>query len=175
MKNSFRYFKISPEVIRLAVMMYIRFPLSLRQVEELLFERGIDVSYETVRFWWNRFGPLFATQIRKRRLTHPGNHSNWRWHPDEVFVKVNDETRYLWRAVDHEGKVFDAIVTKKRDRKAALNILKRLIKKYGRPAKIVTDQSRSYKAALNDLGGNIPHETTRWMNNRAENSHLVFR
>lgn len=174
MKNPFRYFKTSPEVIRLAVMMYIRFPLSLRQVEELLFERGIDVSYETVRFWWNRFGPLFATQIRKRRLTHPGYHSNWQWHLDEVFVKVNGETRYLWRAVDHEGEVLDAIVTKKRDRKATLNILKHLIKKYGRPAKIVTDRLRSYKAALNDLDGNIPHETTRWMNNRAENSHLYF-
>ena len=175
MKNPFRYFKTSPDVIRLTVMMYIRFPLSLRQVEELLFERGIDVSYETVRFWWNRFEPLFAAQIRKRRLTHPGYHSNWRWHLDEVFVKVNGETRYLWRVVDHEGEVLDAIVTKKRDRKAALNILKRLIKKYGRPAKIVTDRLRSYKAALNDLGGNIPHETKRWMNNRAENSHLIFR
>lgn len=155
--------------------MYIRFPLSRRQVEELLFERGIDASYETVRFYWNRFGPMFAAQIRKKRLQHPGLHSNWRWHLDEVFVKVNGETRYLWRAVDHEGEVLDAIVTRKRDRKAALSLLKRLMKRYDHPASIVTDRLRSYKAALHDLGVTTPHETGRWMNNRAENSHLTFR
>jgi len=143
-EESIQIFQNIPEVIRLAVMMYIRFPLSLRQVEDLLFERGIDVSYETIRFWWNRFGPLFAAQIRMKRLQHPGYHSNWRWHLDEVFVKVNGDTRYLWRAVDHEGEVLDAIVTEKRDRKAAMRLLKRLIKKYGRPQLIVTDQLRSY-------------------------------
>ena len=100
MQNPFRYFNSSPEVIRLAVMMYIRYPLSLRQVEDLLSERGIDICHETVRFWWNRFGPLFAAEIRKRR-----SHSNWRWHLDEVFVRINGETHYLWRAVDHEGEV----------------------------------------------------------------------
>lgn len=88
MKNPFRYFKTSPEVIRLAVMMYVRFPLSLRNVEDLLHERGIDVSYETIRFWWNRFGPLFAAEIRKHRYTHPVSYSKWRWHLDEVFVKI---------------------------------------------------------------------------------------
>ena len=92
MKNPFRYFNSSPEVIRLAVMMYIRYPLSLRQVEDLLFERGIDICHETVRFWWNRFGPMFAAEIRKRRVHHR-SHSNWRWHVDEVFVKINGETR----------------------------------------------------------------------------------
>ena len=105
MRNPFRYFNSSPEVIRLVVMMYVRFPLSLRQVEDLLSERGIDICHEMVRFWWNRFGPLFAAEIRKRR-----SHSNWRWHLDEVFVRINGETHYLWRAVDHEGEVLEVFV-----------------------------------------------------------------
>ena len=88
-QNPFRYFKTSPEIIRLAVMMYVRFPLSLRNVEDLLHERGIDFCHETVRYWWNRFGPLFAGKIRKKRLYLSQNHSNWRWHLDEVFVKIN--------------------------------------------------------------------------------------
>ena len=96
MRNPFRYFNSSPEVIRLTVMLYIRYPLSLRQVEDLLFERGIDICHETVRFWWNRFGPLFAAEIRKRRVHH-SSYSQWRWHLDEVFVKINGETHYLWR------------------------------------------------------------------------------
>ena len=97
MQNPFRYFNSSPEVIRLAVMLYVRFPLSLRQVEDLLHERGIDVSYETVRYWWNRFGPLFSSVIRKRRVGH-GSYSLWRWHLEEVFVRINGKTHYLWRA-----------------------------------------------------------------------------
>ncbi len=156
-------------------MMYVRFPLSLRNVEEILFERGIDISHETVRFWWNRFGPLFASEIRKKRLNHPVRHSNWRWHLDEVFVKVSGERRYLWRAVDHEGTVLDAVVTKKRDRKAALKLLKTLMKRYGRPAVIVTDRLKSYSSALRGLRFSGDHEVGRWMNNRAENSHLDFR
>jgi transposase-like protein len=101
MRNPFRCFNSSPEVIRLTVMMYVRYPLSLRQVEDLLFERGIDICHETVRLWWNRFGPMFAAAIRKRRVHHR-SYSSWRWHLDEVFVKINGETHYLWRAVDHE-------------------------------------------------------------------------
>ena len=93
MKNPFRYFNSSPEVIRLAVMMYIRYPLSLRQVEDLLFERGIDICHEAVRSWWNRFGPMFAAEIRKRRVDHRLC-SHWRWHLDEVFVRINDEIYY---------------------------------------------------------------------------------
>jgi putative transposase len=119
MRNPFRYFNSSPEVIRLTVMMYIRYPLSLRQVEDLLFERGIDICYETVRFWWNRFGPMFAAEIRKRRIHHR-SYSCWRWHLDEVFVRINGETHYLWRAVDHEGEVLEVFATKRRDRRAAL-------------------------------------------------------
>ncbi len=102
MRDPFRYFNSSPEVIRLAVMMYIRYPLSLRQVEDLLFERGIDICHETVRYWWNRFGPMFAAEIRKRRIHHQ-SFSQWRWHLDELFVRINGETHYLWRAVDQQS------------------------------------------------------------------------
>ena len=139
MKNPFRYFNSSPEVIHLAVMMYIRYPLSLRQVEDLLFERGIDICHETVRFWWNRFGPMFAAEIRKRRVRH-SSYSQWRWRLDAVFVKINGETHYLWRAVDHEGEVLEVFATKRRDRRAALKFLKRTMKRYGRPLSIVTDR-----------------------------------
>ncbi len=94
MRNPFRYFNSSSEVIRLTVMMYIRYPLSLRQVADLLSERGIDICHETMRFWWSRFGPMFAAQIRKRHLHHR-SYSRWRWHLDEVFVRINGETHYL--------------------------------------------------------------------------------
>ena len=174
MNNPFRYFNSSPEVIRLAVIMYIRYPLSLRQVEDILFERGIDISHETVRYWWNRFGPMFASEIRKRRI-HGRNWSNWRWHLDEVFVRINGETHYLWRAVDHEGEVLEAFVTKRRDRRAALKFLKRTMKRYGRPWSIVTDRLRSYSAAMKALGNPGRQECGRWLNNRAENSHQPFR
>ena len=173
--NPFRYFKTSPEIIRLAVMMYVRFPLSLRNVEDLLHERGIDISHETVRYWWNRFGPLFASEIRKKRLHPISNHSNWRWHLDEVFVKINGETHYLWRAVDHEGEVLETFVSKRRDRKAALGFLKKIMKRHGQPKAIVTDKLPSYRAALKMIGNEGIQETGRWVNNRAENSHLTFR
>ena len=174
MTNPFKYFKTSPEVIRLAVMMYIRFPLSLRHVEELLFERGIDICHETVRYWWNRFGPLFATEIRRRRI-HQRLYSSWRWNLDEVFVRINGETYYLWRAVDHEGEVLEAFVTKKRDRKAAVRFLKNAMKRYGRPKALVTDGLASYPAAMREIGNEVCQETGRWLNNRAENSHQPFR
>jgi len=164
MKNPFRYFNSSPEIIRLAVMMYIRYPLSLRQVEDLLSERGIDICHETVRFWWNRFGPLFAAEIRKRRIHH---HSHSNWHLDEVFVRINGETHYLWRAVDHEGEVLEVFATKRRDRKAALRFMKRAMKRYGRPRSIVTDRLRLYRAALKIIG-NVDNQTCqRRLNNRA--------
>ena len=131
MSSPFRYFNSSPEVIRLAVMMYVRYPLSLRQVEDLLFERGIDIWHETVRFWWNRFGPMFAAEIRRRRVKPDQCYSRWRWHLDEVFVKINGEAHYLWRAVDHEGEVLEVFATKRRDRGAALRFLKRTMKRYG--------------------------------------------
>jgi putative transposase len=174
-QNPFRYFKTSPEIIRLAVMMYVRFPLSLRNVEDLLHERGIDICHETVRYWWNRFGPLFAREIRKKRMHPIPNHSNWKWHLDEVFVKINGETHYLWRAVDHEGEVLEAFVSKRRDRKAALDFLKKIMKKYGVPKVIVTDRLRSYHAAMKIIGNETNQKIGRWKNNRCENSHLPFR
>ena len=112
MNNPFRYFNSSPEVIRLAVMMYIRYPLSWRQVEDILFERGIDISHETVRCWWNRVGSMFAGEIRRRRVD--GRHwSNWRWPFAEVCVRITGERHDLWRAVDHEGEVLEVFVTKR--------------------------------------------------------------
>ncbi len=170
----FRGFRTSPEIIRLAVMMYVRFPLSLRNVEDLLHERGIDVSHEAIRFWWHRFGPKFASEIRKRRIEGMRS-SQWRWHLDEMFVKINGEMRYLWRAVDHEGEVLESYVTRNRDKKAALKFLKKAMKKHGRTGVFVTDKLRSYGAALKDLGAADRQETGRWLNNRAENSHLPFR
>ena len=118
-RSPFKYFKTSPEIIRLAVVLYIRFPLSLRDVEDLLHERGIDISHETVRFWWHRFGPTFANEIRKRRIEGMRT-SRWQWHLDEVFVKINGERHYRWRAVDHEGEVLERFVAKTRDKKASL-------------------------------------------------------
>ncbi len=174
MHNPFRYFNSSPEVIRLTVMMYIRYPLSLRQVEDLLFERGIDICHESVRFWWNRFGPMFAAEIRKR-CVHHSSYSQWRWHLGEVFVKINGETHYLWRAVDHEGEVLEVFATKRRDRGAALKFIKRTMKRYGRPWAIVTDRLRSYGAAMKAIGIVERQECGRWLNNRAENSHQPFR
>ncbi len=174
LRSPFRYFKTSPEIIRLAVMMYVRFPLSLRNVEDLLHERGIDICHETVRFWWHRFGPLFASDIRKRRVEGMRS-SHWRWYLDEVFVKINGERHYLWRAVDHEGEVLESFVTKTRDKKAALKFLRKSLKRHGSAQAIVTDRLRSYGAALRDLGISDRQETGRWANNRAENSHQPFR
>ncbi|CUH07702.1 Transposase IS66 family protein [Jannaschia seosinensis] len=173
-RSPFKYFKTISEIIRLAVMMYVRFPLSLRNVEDLLHERGVDVSHETVRFWRHRFGPLFAGEIRKRRIEGLKS-SRWRWHLDEMFVKINGEQHYLWRAVDHEGEVLESFVTKTRDKKAALKFLRKAMKKHGRADVLVTDKLRSYGAALKDLGMTDRQETGRWLNNRAENLHLPFR
>ncbi|MCL5778970.1 IS6 family transposase [Limibaculum sp. FT325] len=173
-RSPFRNFKTSPEIIRLAVMMYVRFPLSLRNVEDLLHERGIDISHETVRFWWHRFGPMFAAEIRKRRVEGMRS-SRWRWHLDEMFVKINGEMHYLWRAVDHEGEVLESFVTKTRDRKAALKFLRKAMRRHGPPEVIATDRLRSYGAALKAVGAAGRQDTGRWRNNRAENSHLPLR
>jgi putative transposase len=174
MRNPFRCFNSSPEVIRLTVMRYVRYPLSLRQVEDILFERGIDISHETVRFWWNRFGPLFASEIRRRRV-HQRSYSLWRWHVDEVFVRINGVQHYLWRAVDHEGEVIEVFASKRRNRKAALEFLRRAMKRYGSPKIIVTDRLASYGAALKVLRIKLRQRCGRWLNNRAENSHQPFR
>ena len=154
--------------------MYIRYSLSPRQVEDLLFERGIDICHETVRFWWNQFGPMFAAEIRKRRVHHR-SFSQWRWHPDEVFVRINGKTQYLWRTVDHEGEVLEVYTTKRRNRKAALKFLQRAMKRYGRPKATVTERLRSYRAAMKVIGNAADQTCGRWLNNRAENSHQPFR
>ena len=169
------YFKTSPEIIRLAVMMHVRFPLSLRNVEDLRHERGIDISHETVRFWWNRFGPLFAAEIRRRRGDRKCSGTHWQWHLDKVFVKINEEQHYLWRAVDHEGEVLESFVTKCRDRKAALKFLRKTMKRHGKPQIFVIDKLRSYGAAMKVIGSADKQETGRWLNNRAKNAHQPSR
>ena len=153
----------------------MRFPLSLRNVEDLLFERGIDLCHETVRLWWNRFGPMFAADIRRQRVNHMRGFRQWKWHLDEVFVKINGERHYLWRAVDQEGEILESYVTKKRDKAAALAFMKKALKRHGRPEKIVTDGLRSYPAAMRELGNLDRREIGSWLNNRVENSHLPFR
>ncbi len=172
--NPFRWFDSSPEVIRFVVMLYVRYPLSLRNVEDLLHERGIDICHETVRLWWRRFGPLFASEIRRKRVQGMRS-SKWRWHLDEVYVRINGEMRYLWRAVDHEGEVLESYVTKTRDKAAALKFIKKALKRHGSPKAIVTDGLRSYGAALKELNIQDRQEVGRWLNNRAENSHQPFR
>ena len=170
--NHFKYYKTSPEIIKLAVMYYVRFPLSLREVEDILHERGIDISYETIRYWWNKFGILFSREMKKSSSHYA---SNWRWHIDEVFIKINGENFYLWRAIDHEGTILDCYVSKRRDKRTALKVLRKLVSRYGRPQEIVTDKLRSYKAALEEL--NLAHvqNTEKSLNNKIENSHLLFR
>ena len=156
-------------------MMYVRFPLSLRNVEDLLFERGIDICHETVRQWWNRFGPLFAGDIRRQRVSRMKGIRHWRWHLDEMYVKLNGEMVYLWRAVDHEGEVLESYVTKTRDKAAALTFMKKALKRHGPAEIITTDGLRSYRAAMVELGCEQKQEMGRWANNRAENSHQPFR
>lgn len=155
-------------------MLYFRFSLSLRNVEDLLQERGIYVSHETIRFWWHWFGPLFASEIR-RRVQQLRAFSRWQWHVDEVFVKINGEGHYLWRAVDHEGEVLESVVTKRRNKRAVLKMLRKLMRRYGPPEVLVTDRFPSYEAALRDLGCDDLQACGRWLNNRVENSYLPFR
>ena len=173
--NPFRYFHSSPELIRQVVMLYIRFPLSLRNVEDLLFKRGYDLCHETVRLWWNRFGPMFAGEIRRKRVNHMRGFRQWRWHLDEMYVKLNGEMVYLWRAVDHEGEILESYVTTSRDKAAALTFMKKALKRHGAPESIVTDGLKTYSASMRDLGNGEKQEIGRYANNRVENSHLPFR
>jgi putative transposase len=164
-------YRFPPEIIRQAIWLYLRFTLSFRDVEDLLAERGVVVSYETVRRWVNHFGPIIATDLRKRR---PRPHSIW--HLDEVYLKIGGRTVYLWRAVDAEGEVLDVLVQSKRNRHAALKLMRKLLKKYAFvPERMVTDDLRSYGFAARDLGLESRRERGRWKNNRAENSHQPTR
>ncbi len=166
-KISYSGYRFPPEIIQQAIWLYLRFTLSFRDVEELLAERGIMVSYETVRRWVNHFGPMIAADLRKRR---PKPHTTW--HLDEVYLKIDGHLVYLWRAVDSEGEVLDVLVQTKRNKAAALKLMRKLLKKYGfLPENLVTDDLRSYHAAARDLGIEHRHRTGRWRNNRAENSH----
>jgi putative transposase len=168
---SYLRYRFPAEVIQHAVWLYFRFPLSFRDVDDLLTQRGIDVSYETVRRWSVKFGLAYA---RKLRRSHP--RADTRWHLDEVFVKINGKSMYLWRAVDCEGEVLDVLVQSRRNKKAALKLMRKLLKSQGFcPTAVVTDKLPSYGAALSDLGMKARHITGGRLNNRAENSHLPIR
>ena len=168
---SYHRHRFPPDIIRNAVWLYFRFPLSFRDVEDLLAERGIDVSYETVRRWSVKFDLAYARRLRR---SHPP--ADTRWHLDEVFVSINGRSMYLWRAVDCEGEVLDVLVQSRRNKRAALKLMRKLLKTQGFvPAAIVTDNLPSYGAALSDLGMKGKHITGRRSNNRAENSHLPIR
>jgi len=169
---SFKRHRFPPDVIRYAVWLYYRFTLSLRDVEDLLAERSIDLCYETVRCWANKFGPAIASNIRKRR-----HRADCVWHMDEMVVKIGGKRMYMWRAVDKDGEVLDVLVQKRRNKKAALKLLRKLLKNQGFvPEAIATDGLASYRAALRELGGLSRHKPGRLQeNNRAENSHLPVR
>src|SRR5438445_393788 len=144
---SYRRHRFPPVVIQHAVWLYLRFTLSYRDVEELLAERGLDISYETLRRWVLKFGPAIARRLRQRR-PRPSD----RWHLDEMVVRIAGRRRYLWRAVDHEGGILDALVQPRRDKRAALRLMRKLLRKQGfAPRMVVTDKLRSYGAAFNDL------------------------
>jgi transposase-like protein len=168
---SYSGYRFPPAIIQHAVWLYLRFTLSFRDVEDLLAERGITVSYETIRRWVAHFGPIFARRLRVRRPAPTG-----RWHLDEVFVSIAGRQMYLWRAVDDEGEVLDILVQARRDKNAALRLIRRLLKKQGIvPTSIVTDRYRAYDAALRDLGLSRIHHQGKRLNNRAECSHVPIR
>jgi len=170
-KISYTGYRFPPEIIQQAIWLYLRFTLSFRDVEDLLAERGIAVSYETIRRWVNHFGPMIAADLRKRR---PKPHTTW--HLDEAYLKIDGRMVYLWRAVDAEGEVLDVLVQSRRDKHAALKLMRKLLKKYSFvPDRLITDDLRSYGAAARDLGIKNRHERGRWKNNRAENSHQPTR
>ena len=163
--------RFPPEVISHAVWLYFRFPLALRMVEELLAARGITVSHETVRQWALKFGQGFANEIR-RRLPRPGD----KWHLDEVQIKIAGKKHWLWRAVDQEGIVLDVLVQSRRDKRAAKRLLRKLLKRQGRPPRVlVTDKLASYPAAKQELMPGVEHRRHKGLNNRAENSHQPTR
>ena len=169
---SFKRHRFPPDVIRLGIWLYYRFTLSLRDVEDLLAERGIDVTYETVRCWANKFGPAIAANIRRRR-----GRADSVWHLDEMVVRINGVRMYMWRAVDKEGEVLDVLVQKRRNKEAALKLLRKLLRNQSFvPEAIVTDGLRSYPAAMKALGCQKRHRPGRLRdNNRVENSHLPVR
>src|SRR6266699_1620809 len=164
---SYRRHRFPPVVIQHAVWLYLRFTLSYRDVEELLAERGLDISYESVRSWVLKFGPAIARGLRRCRP---------RWHLDEMVVRIAGRHMYLWRAVDHEGEVLEILVQRRRDRSAAVKLMRKLLRKQGfAPTRVTTDKLHSYGAAFRHLGLSCRHEQGLRENNRAENSHQVVR
>jgi transposase-like protein len=168
---SYRRHRFPPPIIQHAIWLYLRFTLSYRDVEELLARRGLAVSYETVRRWVLKFGPLIARELRRRR-PRPSD----RWHFDEMVVRIAGKRMYLWRAVDHEGEILDVLVQRRRDKQAALRLMRKLLRKQGfAPKRVTTDKLPSYGAAFRDLRLTCRHDQGLRMNNRAENSHQVVR
>jgi putative transposase len=168
---SYRRHRFPPAVIQHAIWLYLRFTLSYRDVEELLAERGLDLSYETVRRWVLKFGPIVARNLRHRRA-RPSD----RRHLDEMVVRIAGRRMYLWRAVDHEGEVLDMLVQRRRDTRAALRLMRKLLRKQGfAPQLLTTDRLASYGAAFRHLRLTCRHQQGLRMNNRAENSHQAVR
>lgn len=168
---SYKRHRFPPQIIAHAVWLYFRFPLSLRLVEELLLERGIVVSYETIRRWGKKFGPDYA-----RRLSRKKPSGNDVWHLDEVVITIAGRKHWLWRAVDQDGYVLDEIVQNRRNTKAARRLLTRLLKKQGiAPTRMITDKLRSYSAARRQVMPHVQHRSHKGLNNRAENSHVPLR
>ena len=154
-KISYTRHRFPPVIIQRAIWLYFRFPLSFRDVEEMLAERGIDVSYETIRRWILQFSPATAANVRSRRVQASGI-----WHLDEVFVRIGGKRSYLWRAVDDEGEVLEVLAQSRRNKRAALKLTRKLLKKQGYiPNEIVTDKLGSYSAALRELGLSHLHVT----------------
>ncbi len=168
---SYKRHRFPPEIIAHAVWLYFRFPLSLRLVEEMLLERGIFVSYETVRRWAQKFGPTYVRRLRRKRASRHDV-----WHLDEVVISIAGQKHWLWRAVDQDGYVLDEIVQSRRDTKAAKRLLRRLLKKQGcPPQRMITDKLGSYGAARRQIMLAVDHRSHKGLNNRAENSHLPLR
>ena len=168
---SYRRHRFPPPIIHQAIWLYLRFTLSYRDVEELLAERGLDLSYETIRRWVLKFGPLIARELRQQR-PRPSD----RWHLDEMVVRIAGRQMYLWRAVDHEGEVLDMLVQRRRDKRAALRLMRKLLRKLGfAPRLLTTDKLGSYGAAFRQLGLTGRHQQGLRANNRAENSHQPVR
>jgi putative transposase len=168
---SYKRHRSPPEIIAHAVWLYFRFPLSLRLVEEMLLERSIVVSYETVRRWAVKFGPAYARHLKRKKPSRRDI-----WHLDEVVVAIAGQKHWLWRAVDQDGYVFDELVQTRRDTQAAKRLLKRLLKKQGcLPKRMITDKLGSYAAAQRQIMPHLEHRSHKGLNNRAENSHLPFR
>jgi putative transposase len=168
---NYKNHRFPPQIIARAIWLYFRFPLSLRLIEEMLLERGIVVSYETIRRWGRKFGAAYAKQLRRKKPSRKDI-----WHLDEVVISIAGRKHWLWRAVDQDGYVLDEIVQARRDTKAAKRLLVRLLKKQGlTPKRFVTDKLRSYGAARRDVMPAVEHRSHKGLNNRAENSHVPLR